>query len=126
MTLNLLGLAADRLVYLAQSQSVLAGNIANTDTPGYVPKAPVAFSNVLNGGGNLAMVTTSANDIPSPAGQSFSTRIATVAAKSPDGNGVSLESQLAAIAGNQINQQYAVNIYKTYLGMFTTALGPNP
>ncbi|CAG4920551.1 unnamed protein product [Acidocella sp. C78] len=43
MTLNLLGLAADRLVYLAQSQSVLAGNIANTDTPGYVPKAPVAF-----------------------------------------------------------------------------------
>ncbi|WP_249676420.1 hypothetical protein [Acidocella sp. C78] len=81
---------------------------------------------MLNGGGNLAMVTTSANDIPSPAGQSFSTRIATVAAKSPDGNGVSLESQLAAIAGNQINQQYAVNIYKTYLGMFTTALGPNP
>ena len=126
MTLNLIGLAADRLVYLAQSQSVLAQNIANIDTPGYVSRMPVAFSDALSGTGNLALATTNALDIPSSPSQSVGTQTATIAARAPDGNAVSLESQLAAVAGTQINQQYAVNIYKTYLGMFTTALGPNP
>ena len=113
MTLNLIGLAADRLVYLAQSQSVLAQNIANIDTPGYVSRMPVAFSDTLNGTGNLALATTNALDIPSSSGQSVGTETATVAARAPDGNAVSLESQLAAVAGTQINQQYAVNIDKT-------------
>lgn len=126
MTLNLLGLAADRLVYLGQSQSLLAQNIANIDTPGFTPRTTVPFVDTLDGVGQLPLAVTNPQDMGSSASLSLASDPTIVAARSPDGNAVSLDGQLAAVARTQINQQYAVNIYKSYLGMFTTALGPNP
>lgn len=126
MTSNLLNLAADRLVYLGQSQSLLAQDVANIDTPGFTPKAAAPFAETLNGIGQLSLAVTNPQDMGNSATLPLASRPALVAVRSPDGNAVSLDSQLAAVATNQINQEYAVNIYKTYLGMFSTALGPNP
>lgn len=126
MTVNLLSLAADRMVYLGQSQSLLAQNIANIDTPGFSPKVAVPFVDTLNGVSHLRLAVTNPADIRPAADLSIASDSAAVAARAPDGNAVSLHDQLAGVARNQIDQQYAVNIYKTYLGMFTTALGPNP
>lgn len=125
MTSNLLNIAAERMAYLGQSQSLLAQNIANIDTPGFSPETAIPFADALNNAGQLAMAVTSPQDIGNGVGVSLASSPLAVASRAPDGNAVSLESQLASVASNQINQEYAVNIYKTYLGMFTTALGPN-
>lgn len=126
MTVNLFSLAADRMTYLGQAQSLLAQNIANIDTPDFSPKVAVPFADVLNGSGRLPLAITNPADIRPAGDRSITSEDAAVAARAPDGNAVSLHQQLAAVARNQIDQQYAVNMYKTYLGMFTTALGPNP
>jgi len=126
MTVNLLNLAADRMVYLDRSQSLLAQNIANLDTPSFSPKAAVPFAETLSGTGQVPLAITNAADIRPAADFTLASDSAAVAARAPDGNAVSLDRQLSAVARNQIDQQYAVNIYKSYLGMFTTALGPNP
>ena len=123
MTADLLGLAATRVAYLDQSQRLYARDIANLDTPGFVPKTAVPFSAILHGGGALPLMTTHANDLGvTPASGTMATA-GTIAARAPDGNAVALSQQLAAVARTQISQQYAVNIYKSYLGMFRTALG---
>lgn len=123
MTADLLGLAATRVAYLDQSQKLYARDIANLDTPGFVPETAVPFAAILRGGGALPLVTTHAGDLnAAPAGGAMATPAA-IAARAPDGNAVSLDQQLATVARTQISQQYAVNIYKSYLGMFRTALG---
>lgn len=126
MQQNLLSLAASRMVYLGRSQSLLAQNIANIDTPGFSPKAAVPFAETLRGTGEVALAVTDPRDIQPLATSGADATVATVAARAPDGNAVSLDDELAGVARTQIGQQYAVNIYKSYLGMFTTALGPNP
>lgn len=123
MIADLLGLAVTRVAYLDQSQRLYARDVANLDTPGFMPKTAVPFSVLLRGGGVLPLMTTHADDLnATPAGGTIATA-ARIAARAPDGNAVSLSQQLAAIARTQISQQYAVNIYKSYLGMFRTALG---
>lgn len=130
MTVQLLQLAASRLNYLGQTQRLLAQNIANLDTPSYTPKATVPFQAILDGSGPLPLAQTSAADII-PADNAdfnadFSGQSQRPAARALDGNAVSLDGQLAAVSNNELSQQFAVNLYQTYLGMFHTALGPTP
>lgn len=125
MPINLLNLAASRMAYLDQSQSLLAQNIANIDTPGYSPTVATSFASTLDASNHVNLAITNPDDIRPAADRSIALADGTVAARAPDGNAVSLNQELASVAQTQINQQYAVNIYKSYLGMFTTALGPN-
>ncbi|MDD2861033.1 MAG: flagellar basal body protein [Acidiphilium sp.] len=124
MTQDLMSIAASRIDYLAQTQNVLAQNIANIDTPGYSPRTPIRFADMLDGS-HVSMSLTHPDDIAPVADNTVGSEDATVAERAPDGNAVSLDQELAAVARTQINQQYAVNIYKSYLGMFNTALGPS-
>jgi flagellar basal-body rod protein FlgB len=43
--------------------------------------------------------------------------------QSPDGNAVALDEQLVKVADTQTTHELVTAIYKTYLGMFRTALG---
>ncbi|MDD2877690.1 MAG: flagellar basal body protein [Acidiphilium sp.] len=126
MTADLLSIAAKRVYYLDQSQNILARNIANIDTPGYTPQTAPPFSSTLAHATAGTLVTTHTNDLQPADSTTMTDSDAVVSERAPDGNAVSLNQELAAVARTQINQQYAVNIYKSYIGMFTTALGPNP
>ena len=120
--LNLLDMANRRLAWLDQRQGVLAQNIANASTPGWVPKdlPPFAASLAAETGTTLARIDPAhlagtAHDIL--------TGVATrPTARAPDGNAVAIDQQLAAVADSQTAQELVLNIYKTYLGMFNTAL----
>lgn len=124
MSLSLIQLATMRLGYLGETQRLLAQNVANLDTPGYSPKTTAPFKAILDGTGALPLIQTSAEDIPAPAEASNSVQAQVVDAEAPDGNAVSLDQQLAAISSADLSQQFAVNVYQTYMGMFKTALGP--
>jgi flagellar basal-body rod protein FlgB len=125
MTASILDTAAARLNYLGQVQNLLAGNLANIDTPNYQPATPVSFSDYLgNANGGVPMLENNANDLPGvdPAPPAEAA-LSTPAEHSPDGNGVSLDKQLVQISNNETNQQFTANIYQVYMGMFKTALG---
>ena len=44
-------------------------------------------------------------------------------AQSPDGNAVALDEQLVKVADTDTTHALVTTIYRTYLGMFNTALG---
>lgn len=125
MTVSILQTATARLGYLSDVQNVLAGNLANIDTPAYKANGVVPFSDFINGASsNLPMLQNNARDIP---GASVASSVINPAAldaqHSPDGNAVSLDQQLVQISKNETDQQFTANLYQAYMGMFKTALG---
>jgi flagellar basal-body rod protein FlgB len=118
-------LASARLGYLSDAQNLLAGNLANIDTPGYQPAGILPFSDYLNHtGGQVPMLRDDPNDLPGLADASTVENPVSVPSEhSLDGNAVSLDQQLVAIAKNSTDQEFTANLYQTYMGMFKTALG---
>lgn len=126
MPLSLLNLASARLAYLDQAQQILATNIANIDTPSFRPRAPIPFAAILQGHGRLPMAVTSALDIAPQGNSGVQSGAMEVSEVAPDGNAVSLDQQLVQISQNEMAQQFTVNLYQSYTGMFRTALGTVP
>ncbi len=125
MTLSLMQMAASRLGYLSDAQNLLAGNLANIDTPGYQPAGVIAFSDFLNNtGGQVPMLRDDPADLPGAADASPAENpVSAPGEHSLDGNAVSLDQQLVAISKNGTDQEFTANLYQTYMGMFKTALG---
>ncbi len=124
MTISLMQLASARLGYLSDAQNLLAGNLANIDTPGYQPAGVIAFSDFLdNSSGQVKMLQNDANDLPGAADPSPASQVTAPGEHSPDGNAVSLDRQLVAISKNETDQEFTANLYQSYMGMFKTALG---
>lgn len=127
--LSLFEVFAKRLDWLSQRQNLIAQNIAQADTPGYVPKDLVgdAFVRELRNT-NVALRTakTEGGHIPgtlengskAPARE---TRKQYEAA--PSGNAVIIEEQLVKMAQTQMDHATVTNLYNKYMGMFRTALG---
>jgi flagellar basal-body rod protein FlgB len=123
------GLAA-KMDYLNQRQAIVSQNVANADTPGYVPKdlEPVDFRNLLRKSTGENVVRTEATQ---PGHISDTTNLADpqsgaqkkVYEVAPSGNAVVLEEQM--ITSSQITLDY--NLLSTLLqrnvGLIRTALG---
>jgi flagellar basal-body rod protein FlgB len=125
MILSLMQMASARLGYLSDVQNVLAGNLANIDTPGYQPAGVIPFSDYLNNKvGQVPMLRDDPGDLPGVAAASaVQNPVSAAGEHSLDGNAVSLDQQLVAIAKNSTDQEFTANLYQTYMGMFKTALG---
>jgi flagellar basal-body rod protein FlgB len=124
MTISLMQLASARLGYLSNAQNLLAGNLANIDTPGYQPAGIIPFSDYLgNSDTPVAMLQNDADDLQPLADPLSANDVAASGEHSPDGNAVSLDQQLVAISKNDTSQEFATNLYQSYMGMFKTALG---
>jgi flagellar basal-body rod protein FlgB len=122
--LSLLNLADRRLAWLDQRQAVLAQNIANADTPGWVPRDLPPFASSLATQTGISMARTQPGDLPGTADDDILSGVTiTPTARSQDGNAVALDQQLAEVADSQTDQKLVTSIYQTYLGMFNTALG---
>ncbi len=104
---DIFSLAEKRLDWIGQRQSVLAQNIANANTPGYVARDVTPFSEILAG-------TTQQTG-----------GVAVTAARSLDGNAVVLDEQLEKVAETDTAHQLAANLYKKYVSLFKTAIGRN-
>jgi flagellar basal-body rod protein FlgB len=122
--INLLDLAEQSMVWADQRQAVLAQNIANANTPGFKPHDLRPFAEALANAGAVAPVRTDPNHL---AGTLATTSPGEVVdrthMKSPDGNAVALDEQLVKVADTDTTHQLVTTIYKTYLGMFKTAMG---
>ena len=122
--IGLFDLAARRLAWTAQRQSVLASNIANANTPAFQARDIQSFDRVLSGLGAAEPLRTQPNHMTgtAPAGLSSLT-IDPPKVRALDGNTVALDQQLTRVADTETTQALVTTIWKKYMGMFSMALG---
>ncbi|GBQ70597.1 flagellar basal-body rod protein FlgB [Ameyamaea chiangmaiensis NBRC 103196] len=116
---NVLDLGERRMQWLSQRQQILADNVANADTPGFVPSDASSFDAALSSF-DIAPVVTSAMHMGG--GRNGVRAVRDKHERAPDGNAVSLDAQMEKIANTDDQQRLASTLYKTYVSMFDTAL----
>lgn len=119
--LGLFQVAEKRLAWVDQRQKVLAQNVANADTPGWKPRDIGAFAKQLERAGT-GLVRTDPLHLR-PAVPTGGTAQPVKGERAPDGNGVSLDEQLAAIADTESAHDLTSDLYKKYLSFFRLAIG---
>lgn len=129
-TINLLGKSVD---LRAKSQNLIASNIANAETPNFVPKS-LSFEGELqdamksgNRGSSTPAVTHPRHmPIHSSGGglQSVSGKIIETPAKTPgkDGNAVELENEMGKMTENQVMFNASVQMLNKKLEGLRTAI----
>jgi flagellar basal-body rod protein FlgB len=105
---NLLDVVSRHNQWLSVRQSVIAGNIANANTPAFKALDVVPFEKVIEST-NLAMATTSRGHVNSPAGDVpvADVRSETDWEVSHSGNSVSIEQEL--MKAGDVNRAYRLN-----------------
>lgn len=122
--IGLFDLAEKRLVWTAQRQSVLAGNIANVNTPGFQARDVQSFESLLSGTGTIEPARTQAAHLAGTAASGLASLTKDPPkARALDGNSVALDQQLTKVADTETTQALVATIWKKYMGMFNTALG---
>ena len=118
---DLLSLAATRLQWLDDRQRVLARNIANSDTPGYVPRDEQPFSKTM---ADQASAPVRTNPLHlSGTLDTSSTVMMRPAQRSIDGNAVQVDEELTKVADTDTQQRLVTGLYGKYMSMYSTALG---
>jgi flagellar basal-body rod protein FlgB len=129
-TVDILGKSID---LRARQHNLISSNIANAETPNYVPKA-LAFEDELQGAlkadPGVAPLTTNARHISLKGSsgriQSVTGRVVETPATTPgnDGNAVELEGEMSRMAENQIMFNASVQILtKKFEGLRTAIKG---
>ena len=123
--LSVFNLANKKMDYLALKQQVTAGNIANANTPGYLPKDVsdpnwgAAFKKPA-----LAMTVTNPRHMANRPGQDTGGIVYTPqpsVSLTMDGNAVVLEDQLNQASKASSEYDKTVTIYNSYKNMLKTA-----
>jgi flagellar basal-body rod protein FlgB len=132
--LPLLSTLKDRLEYLNQRQSVIAENVANSDTPGYTPRdlkpftvkspsAALPLAPVTPAATNPAFLQgPSSNAAASSAAQAYKPQDAPDSETRLDGNQVVLEEQMMKMNDARMNYNAAINFYEQSMAMIQIAI----
>lgn len=122
--LSVLSLARQNMRYLTEKERVIATNLANANTPGYLAQdvEKPTFSDEISK--TLTLKTTNPLHMRGIGAASFTNKVYTPAPTTPltmDGNGVIVEDQLnqASKASGEYNRM--ITIYNKYRGMIRTA-----
>ena len=124
--LPLLSQIKGRMTWLDERQRVVAQNVANSDTPGYVArdlKAPTDFASALRQAGPLQMVRTSAAHIAPPNASTarFTSNPTPDSETTLDGNSVVVEEQMLKMAESRMAYDAAITLYTKSLQMMRLA-----
>jgi flagellar basal-body rod protein FlgB len=128
----LLGQIKGRLTWLDERQRLVAQNVANADTPGYVGRdlrAPSDFAAAMRDGGGLTMRQTSAGHMPigGPNGAPvarFTSEASPDSETTLDGNAVVVEEQMLKMAESRMAYDAAIGLYQKSMSMLRLAAKP--
>jgi flagellar basal-body rod protein FlgB len=115
------------MAWLKERQTLLAENVANADTPGYVPQdlKPLDFRQLVSGKTKpLGLVTDAPNQI---SGSKSAGQFTTVADPAPErtlsGNAVDLETEMMKVYQNTADHQLVSEVYRQQMSMLKSVLG---
>ncbi|HET7499836.1 MAG TPA: hypothetical protein VFK02_02505 [Kofleriaceae bacterium] len=108
------------LTYHRERHTVLAGNVANLDTPGY---RPVDLERRTAADPGVLTVTHEAHLAPAAPADVVTSFDDGGALQSPDGNAVSLERELSKIDANRARYATAAELVSRRLAMLRYAAG---
>lgn len=119
---------SERMNWLGARQEVLAQNVANADTPSYVPRdlKPLDFAEHLK---KLAPVAPARTDPQHLAGTAAAVspiddmKQRSPYESAPVGNSVVLEEQMTKLADAQASYQLMTNLYRKHVDLLKAALG---
>ena len=122
--LEILQMARGMVAQASARHSVIARNIAHADTPGYHARDIASFADTYRVDTGRTMRATRARHLSAASGSgrafvSFETDDPT----SPNGNSVSLETEMVKASEVQYQHELALSIYSTSLGILRTSLG---
>lgn len=125
--LTVIGMARKALDWVAQRQEVLAENVANADTPHYMPSDLKAlnFDTVLKEAGTPT-VTVEATDPRHIVPKLVDPNVVVVERKpyesSPDGNAVVLEEQMSKIGNSKAFYEQVTALFQKNVSLLRTAI----
>jgi flagellar basal-body rod protein FlgB len=113
-------------VHAGNKQAVVAQNVANADTPGYIARDLPSFKDVYaprDSGGQMQRATRDQHMHGTANGSVSSMILEDRSFASPDGNTVSLETEM--LRGTDAKRQHdrALAIYKSALNIVRSSLG---
>lgn len=126
--LTIMQMAQSRLDWAAKRQEVLAENVVNANTPGYLPRDAKAFDfkATLAEVRQPGLVATHPQHVSLPAQNPVQVmKVKTPFETSPDGNGVVLEEQLAKVNDTKGAYEMATNILRKNMQLLRISLGKN-
>jgi flagellar basal-body rod protein FlgB len=114
-----------RMSWLTQRQTVLADNVANANTPGYLAKdlKEPEFRSLLPKSGGMQLAATQPNHIMQAARMDDGQIVTPKTEETLDGNGVSLEEQMMKVSTNASDFALVSTLYKDQVNLIKTALG---
>ena len=120
-----------RLGYLGERQKVIAQNVANADTPGYVggDLKPFSFQAKMQAQGPAAMAATQAGHIKPPSasrgpGAQFKSVKSPGSETTLNGNAVVLEEEMIKMGDARMQYDAAIGFYQKSLNLLRLAAKP--
>jgi flagellar basal-body rod protein FlgB len=128
--ISLFAAFSKRMAWLTQRQTVLAENVANANTPGYLAKdlKSLDFKALIGNANNASSgALRLAADQPGHIAPASANNVAAIVQRPDDrsisGNGVSLESQMMKVSTNASEYALVTTLYKQNITMIKTVLG---
>lgn len=127
--MSVFSLLKARLEMLGDRQKVIAQNVANVSTPGYVPQdvdtqafATAMRAHIGGSAGSTAMMVTNAKHMTSGSGDvGVTIRSSPDSETTLDGNAVVVEEQMMKIAETRMDFETMVGLYQKSLGLLRMA-----
>ena len=125
--LTVLGMARKAMDWVAKRQQVLSENIANADSPGYIPSdlKPVDFKSVLHNVGQPAVLPTQ-TDPKHIVPKLTDPNVVQVQKKdyesSPNGNAVVLEEQMDKMGESKATYEQVTALFQKNVALLRTAI----
>lgn len=123
--LEIFQMAGGLVAHASARQASIASNVANADTPGYRAQDIKPFAETYRAETDgAAMRSTRPGHTMADAGASL--RMQTVdrpGPSAPNGNTVSLETEMMNAADVRLSHDMALSVYQTSLGILRTSIG---
>ncbi len=118
---NLRAALKNRMDYLIQRQGVVAGNIANANTPGYLSKDVSFVKSVQKAG--MGMTITNGQHISGRTKKPSAKIIESTEHMKHNGNSVRLDKEMLKMTDIQLNYRMVSQLYKKHASLQNIALG---
>jgi flagellar basal-body rod protein FlgB len=115
----------EKMRWHQERQGVLAENIANADTPGFIERDLKAFSfdDEMTSMASLTMSTSSPTHMQATSGGGRFGDLSAPFEVTPSGNAVTLEDEMMKVSGNDMDYQAVTTLYTRSMRLLKIAIG---